>query len=415
MSHHIATRLTRELQTQPVFLADDFSATDLQAVLSALTSNQKVDHGGLIDELCAAYGGDGLSEKPFAFVAGAAVIPVHGMLINRFSGSYGFLTGYEFIQRMTAAADADPDVRLIVYDIHSYGGLVHGAQETWDAVVGAGTPTLAVIDSMAYSAAYYVASAADRIAITPSGGAGSIGAYKMRVDVTEMLAKGGVKVDFISAGAYKLDGQPATEMSDDERKRHQAAVDVSYDEFVSAVAVGRKMDEEAVRKTEAGTFSAQDALRLGLVDDIMTATAALSAAFSRMAPSGIAMTTPNTDQAAIDAQVAEARTTAISAERARIAGILGCAEAEGRSVLAQHLATQTDMTVQAAQGILAVSAKVAPATDADGTGNPLEEAMARQGTPGVGDDPQANGQPEHMTLAARIIAAQGMATGVKHN
>jgi ClpP class serine protease len=116
-------------------------------------------------ELAQAYSpgaGPSLDVKPFAFADGKAIIPVHGMLINRFPYSWGGVTGYNFIRGQVAAAMSDPDVDGIIYDVNSYGGLVSGCQETSDAMYAAsdrqgGKPSLAIVDANCYSAAYYLA------------------------------------------------------------------------------------------------------------------------------------------------------------------------------------------------------------------------------------------------------------------
>ncbi|HCR6545409.1 TPA: S49 family peptidase, partial [Shigella flexneri] len=138
------------------------------------------------ENLCAAYGvGRPSADKPFAFSNGLAIIPIHGTLINRYGGYYyGYVTGYNFIRSQRNAALADPDVEAIIYDVNSNGGEAAGcfelSQEMFDT--RGEKPSLAVVDSNCYSAAYALASAADKIVVTPSGGAGSIGVIALHID-----------------------------------------------------------------------------------------------------------------------------------------------------------------------------------------------------------------------------------------
>lgn len=417
MTRYTASRVAQEINGRPAFLADgpmvgsDTVEAQLSAALQALaTANPDAEQLAFLERqamMAAAYGFTEPTErKPFAFSNGVAIVPIHGVLINRFPYSWGFVTGYDFIRRQTEAAAADLDVRAIVYDIHSPGGTVAGCPETYSAIMAlrGSKPTLAVVDSAAYSAAYYLASAADKIAVTPSGGVGSIGVVAARLDVTEMLAKDGVKVTFVHAGAFKLDGNPATEMTSEERDRIQASVDFSYDGFVAAVAAGRGMDEKKVRATEAACYGAEEALRLGLVNDIMTPAAAVQAALSNLDEDNDPMA-ENT-QVDVAALQAEAR----QAERARSAGILGCDEAKDRPALAKHLATETDMTVDQAKAVLAVAASEVQAAAPT---NILEAAMDRAGTPGVGEDGPAPGS--HQSKTAQLLADFSAATGEKFN
>ena len=217
-------------------------------------------------------------DKPFAFADGMAIIPITGILVNRMSWSSSFATGYGFIRSQMQAALDDDDVDLIVYDVNSPGGVSSGcaelAQEMFDS--RSAKPSLAVVDSMAYSAAYFLASAASRIAVAPSGGVGSIGCVAMHVDLSGMLAEDGVKITFIQAGDLKTDGNPYQPLSARAKENIQQDVDYHYGIFTDAVAKQRDMPSEDVRNTEAATYLPPEALDIGLVDVVETPSAALA-------------------------------------------------------------------------------------------------------------------------------------------
>ena len=427
MSQYTASRVMTEFNTRPAYVVTG-SATQTRELESAVTAAVRMlgeadsdaqdrEHGARMTATLAAYGlGSPAPNKPFAFANGVAVIPVHGVLINRFPSSWGFVTGYDFIRRQTAEAAADPDVQVIAYDIHSPGGTVAGCPETYSAILAMrGTKkTVAIVDSAAYSAAFYLASAADRIAVTPSGGVGSIGVVAARWDMTKMAEEFGVKVTFIHAGKYKLDGNPMTEMSDDEKKRIKATVDSAYDGFVSAVAAGRGISEDAVRATEAACFDAEEALQAGLVNDIMTPDMALQAALASEEDDDMTVqaTTAQPGAAAETVDVNAVRAEAATAERARVSGILASDEAKDRPAMALHLATKTGMSVDDAKGLLAVAAvETAPAAQVT---NPLEAAMNANGTPGVGADPANLAGPDTPEAkTAGLLAAYSAVTGTK--
>src|SRR5690606_31422373 len=111
-----------------------------------------------------------------------AVIPVHGVLapkmdlLTEFSGG----TSYVGLQSALEAAIADDDVKAVVLDIDSPGGAVPGAQELGEAIRslrGGDKPIIAQVNHLAASAAYWIASQADEVVVSPSGRAGSIGVY----------------------------------------------------------------------------------------------------------------------------------------------------------------------------------------------------------------------------------------------
>lgn len=425
MSRYTAARVLSEFNTRPAYVGTGSAAQNQElesAVMAAVrvlgdadSDVQDREYGARMTATLAAYGlGAPAPSKPFAFANGVAVIPVHGVLINRFPSSWGFVTGYDFIRRQTAEAAADPDVQVIAYDIHSPGGTVAGCPETYSAILALrGTKkTVAVVDSAAYSAAYYLASAADRIAVAPSGGVGSIGVVAARWDITKMAEDAGIKVTYIYAGKYKLDGNPMTEMTEDERKRIKASVDSAYDGFVTAVAAGRGISEDAVRATEAACYDAQEALQAGLVNSIMTPDMALQAALASEEDDDMNVQGSPAQPAAETVDTNAITTQATTAERARISGILASDEAKDRPAMALHLATKTGMSVDDAKGLLAVAAiETAPVAQ---VANPLETAMNALGTPGVGADP-ANlaGADTPEAKAGSLLAAYAAVTGTK--
>jgi len=408
--------------------------TGLVADLRHLASlDPKVGHEGFLArraDLCAAYGVSApQQDKPFAFANGVAVVPVHGSLINRFSGSWGSVTGYNFLKQQVALAGLDPDVELIVYDHNSFGGEAAGCFETVAELKLAanGKPTMAVIDSNCYSASYAIATAADQIVLTPSGGAGSIGVVAIHVSMAKALEDWGYEVTIIQSGDHKTDGNPYEALSPQVKKDIQAGVDKSRIAFAQLVADNRGMDLKAVMDTEARIYRADDALALGLIDAIATPSQAVQAYFAKLSGSRLSTTEmeismstetkPGEQAASTQVDTAKLAADAKSAERARISGIQSCEEAKGREALANHLALSTDMSLEAAKGILAAAPKTAEATSTPAAeGNPFKAAMDGGKHPNVGADggaAAAGASGDQVPLHVQIIRAQELATGQK--
>lgn len=210
-------------------------------------------------------------------VAGAvAVIPIFGVIVQRASmlaQSSGAM-GTEQISQAFQQAIADPNVGAIVLQIDSPGGGVYGVPELADEIFKArgSKPIVAVADSEAASAAYWIASAADEISVTPSGMVGSIGVWTAHQDMSAMYEAFGVKVSLISAGKYKTEGNPFEPLTDEARAAIQAEVDDYYALFTKAVARGRGVGVEAVRAGfgEGRMVTAQKAVKAGLADRVET-------------------------------------------------------------------------------------------------------------------------------------------------
>lgn len=357
----------REAAVTPIYTT---IAADLQMMA---TADPDKEHAKFMErrrnELCEAYGYSPREQnKPFAFADGVAIIPFHGSMINRFSGSYGYVTGYNFIDRQMAAAMSDDDVTMIVGDFNTYGGEAAGCFERSNMIyeMRGEKPMLAVVDSNCYSAGYALASAFDSITVTPTGGVGSIGVVAMHMDISAMLDKFGVKVTFIHFGDQKVEGNPYEKLSAPAKERIQKSVNQSGDKFVSLVARNRDIDAAVVKDTQAAVYRAEEALALGLIDTIAAPSQAVQVFLDELSGSKlklekeVIMTTETkpgaTDQAQKDA-TEKAANDARVAERARFGGIIGCEEAKGRESLANHLATNTSMSLEDAKATLAASPK----------------------------------------------------------
>ena len=442
MSETAARAAMTRMNMNVIALEPSYTATALARDLHALAS---VSRDQAIKsqlegraELCAAYGFTASEQsKPFAFANGYAIIPITGSLLNRYSYSWGSVTGYNFIRSQLQMALQDEDVKAIIFDVNSYGGECAGCFEMAADIRASRAikPSMAVVDSNAYSAGYALASAASRMVVTPSGGVGSVGVIAMHVDMSKMLADWGLVVTLIYESEHKADGNPFEPLSEATKKNFEASIHKSYEAFVALVAENRGIDAQKVRDTKSRTYRADEALSLGLIDAIATPSEAVLAFSGELSGStsqrekedatmsdttkpGAENQAPGTDatnQAAIEKAAADARV----AERARVAGITGCEEAKGRTSLANHLAMNTSMSVDEAKAILAAAPAEASTTPGKTAGaNPFKQAMDADKHPNVGADAGEGGggeQDESASAAKSILAAQAAATGRKFN
>lgn len=203
-----------------------------------------------------------------------AVIPIFGAIVPRanmlteFSGG----TSAELLRRDIMTAANDPAVSAIVLDIDSPGGSVRGTAEVAQAVAAAAqTKTvIAVANTMAASAAYWIASQATELVASPSADVGSIGIVVALIDSSRAETEAGIDTTIITSGKYKSIGHGP--IDDAQRAVLQEWADSSYDDFVSAVASGRHVTDEVVRSGFGDGFvvGSRRALELGMVDRIAT-------------------------------------------------------------------------------------------------------------------------------------------------
>lgn len=214
--------------------------------------------------------------RTVATSGGVAVIPIVGTIIprgNMLSESSGAVSA-QSISRQLRQALADPEVGSIVLDIDSPGGQVSGVDELATEIYEARgqKPITAVANGLAASAAYWIATAADQVVVTPSGEVGSIGVLAIHEDISEMMKAEGVAVNVISAGKYKTEGNPFGPLDDEARGAMQSRVNEYYEMFVSAVARGRGVKKSDVRNGfgEGRVVGAKQAVSLGMADRVGT-------------------------------------------------------------------------------------------------------------------------------------------------
>lgn len=205
-----------------------------------------------------------------------AVLPIFGTIVPRadlMSDTSG-LTSAERLGTQFRALVRDPGIASIVLDVDSPGGAVQGIDELSQEIYRArvAKPIVAVANHLAASAAYWLATAADELVVTPSGEVGSIGVFAAHEDESAALAAEGRKVTLISAGKYKVEASPYAPLEDEARAAIQGRVDEYYDMFIKAVARNRGVKAAEVRDGfgEGRVVGARQALELGMADRIGT-------------------------------------------------------------------------------------------------------------------------------------------------
>jgi ClpP class serine protease len=146
---------------------------------------------------------------------------------------------------------------------------VLGLPETADAIHAANRikPVRAFVTGIAASAAYWLASQASTITLTPSGEVGSVGILNLHTDISKALDNSGVKVTAIQAGPHKTERAPFTPLSDDARAHMQSGVDRWYSDFLGTIRRGRGARVSPTSNYGGGRMlSAREALAAGMVD-----------------------------------------------------------------------------------------------------------------------------------------------------
>ena len=244
--------LTNGLSGREPLLIDPTKAKD-HAVLA--------EKFGFTDMLAQLFG-----QAPAPYVVdGVGIVPIVGV-IGKGLSPLEKMMGAVDVNDVSAAIDAfaaNPEVEKVALQISSPGGTVTGVEELANKVRNLSKPTLAYTDSEMASAAYWIASAADRVVASPSSTVGSVGVYIAIPDYSEAAKMQGIKMVVIKSGKFKGAGIEGTSLDEDQMGNLQASVDTIHAEFKEAVNMKRKMVK--AEAMEGQTFSGKQAAAQGLV------------------------------------------------------------------------------------------------------------------------------------------------------
>ena len=200
-----------------------------------------------------------------------AIIPLTGPLTDRdnFVARMFGMTSYDATSALFQAALTHTGVDGILFWIDSPGGVVSGLAGLCDDIFSARgqKPMLAYCDSMACSAAYWIASQCDAIVLCDGQAqVGSVGAIFVHADLSEAMKKAGLGVTVFSSSAEKKAGNPYEPLSDPARENIQAMVDGAAAAFRAGVLRGRKkmLDKDLTGRVHSGS----SALTTGYADAI---------------------------------------------------------------------------------------------------------------------------------------------------
>lgn len=209
---------------------------------------------------------------------GVAVIPVAGPMFryaNLFTDISG-ATSYERLAADLGTVMADPDIAQVIFDINSPGGEVDGVADLAEMIYeyrGVKSMT-GFISHLGTSAAYWLASATNRVIVSKTAMAGGVGAVLSLTDTSGRDAEEGIqRMEFVSSFATDKRLNPFSddrEAAENAATKLQALVDTLGDIFVEMVAANRNMSPEAIRATKGGILIGNTAVEVGLADGVGT-------------------------------------------------------------------------------------------------------------------------------------------------
>lgn len=371
-----------------------------------------------------------------------AVLNLSGLISHRVNAMSDISggTSTELFGKAFDKALADPQVSSIVLNVDSGGGSVAGVPELSDKIYNARgqKPIVAIANADMGSAAYWIASAADKIYATPSGSAGSLGVITVHTDGSAADAKKGLKRTIIKSSTYKAEGNPHEPLSAESQSAIQAKVNTIHGTFIAAVARNRGVSASKVEADfgQGRMLLAKDALAVGLIDKIATFDAliselgaggsagggsvSLAAVAAPPSPTALAVPALSTETKTMNPQILTAMIRAnlcgadVTAEHAQLI-LAGFFAAKGQSVptdpaavvsaLAPAVPAPTPTATPAAASVPAVHAPLAAAPAPAAAGMSVADLVAMVSISPLSADEKLALQNELIPQAASLSVA----------
>lgn len=249
--------------------------------------------GGGAEAPSQAFAPEGDPFAGFPLLAGAdgiAIVNVYGVISfeqeqSSFPGMPTLDMGADRLVRILRRLRKTDRVKGVVLRVNSPGGTVGASQEISNqvkALVAEGKKVVVSMGDVAASGGYYISAPASYIFANAGTLTGSIGVISSVTNLSELIAKVGVKFEVIKSGKFKDMGSSYREMTEAERELFQRIITGAWDQFVDTVAEGRILDEEKDGRkvvltsketlrneiAQGQIFLGSEAVKIGLVDEV---------------------------------------------------------------------------------------------------------------------------------------------------
>ena len=213
--------------------------------------------------------GDATEFESMRIQDGTAIIPIRGVMVHglKMAEKVDSVVCAEDIEKDIKFAMESSDVKRVVFDIDSPGGMYNGTPELGDVIAKyhGVKPMAAFTNGLMASAAYWTGITSGSVYMSRSASVGSIGVVMMWPDVSKAMEGKGVKIKVFSSGEFK-GMTPEVELTGSQESYLQSRVMSLANEFYSHVKEARAGVNESA--FDGRTFQAEEAMELGLIDGL---------------------------------------------------------------------------------------------------------------------------------------------------
>lgn len=213
-----------------------------------------------------------------------AMVPMRGVI-----GSKADIESADFVELLDKAYD-NPLLQGVIIEMNSPGGSPVHSGIIYDAIREKGImypdiPVIVVVEDMAASGGYYIASAANKIYANRASLVGSIGVISAGFDASGLLDKIGVERRTFISGRNKAFLDPFSPMTDEATEKWQKVLDETHNQFIDAVKTGRGDRLTITEDVFSGmVFTGSQAFDIGLIDGLSSVNQLLDSYFPNAEP-----------------------------------------------------------------------------------------------------------------------------------
>jgi protease IV len=204
-------------------------------------------------------------------ICNVALIPIEGEVSpGAFASLEGtIITDIDDTRALILRAENDPYIKALMVQIDSTGGYAAGAELVANTLKNSTLPSVAVIRETGASAAYLIATGADRIYASPFSDVGSIGVTMSYVENWQQNDDSGLSYVQLSSAPYKDYGNPNKQLTEDERALLERDLAIWHEELVNQIARNRNLPvEEMMKISDGSSVPGEKAKELKLIDEV---------------------------------------------------------------------------------------------------------------------------------------------------
>ena len=172
-------------------------------------------------------------------------------------------------------AAKDPAIKFLYLGLSTFEAGISHFEEIRAAVMRfreSGKPVIAYAENYS-QATYYLASAADKIYLMPSGAIDMAGLSVSTLFFKDLLDKAGIEMQLIRHGKFKAAAEQlvSNKMSDENKEQLQAYIDAIWRTWLTEIAASRSISAEKLDRMvdDLDISTAKKALEQGLADKLL--------------------------------------------------------------------------------------------------------------------------------------------------